>query len=72
MNYRKTIINLREEKDWTQKEVALKLNISQRAYSHYENGTRQLPIDLLIKISQLYGVTTDYILGLSNNRKKAF
>ncbi|MBQ3423413.1 MAG: helix-turn-helix transcriptional regulator, partial [Romboutsia sp.] len=54
------------------KEVALKLNISQRAYSHYENGTRQLPIDLLIKISQLYGVTTDYILGLSNNRKKAF
>jgi len=62
------IIDLREEKDWTQTEVARRLNVSQRAYSHYENGTRQIPIDLLIRLAQLYKVSTDYILGIKDKR----
>jgi len=62
------IIDLREERDWTQIEVAKKLNVSQRAYSHYENGTRQLPLEILVKLSKLYSVSTDYILEISNVR----
>ena len=67
----KRIIDLREEKDWTQTFVAEKLNVSQRAYSHYENGTRQIPIDILVKLSKLYSVSTDYILGISDKRKNS-
>ena len=67
----KRIIDLREEKDWTQTFVAKKLNVSQRAYSHYENGTRQIPIDILVKLSKLYSVSTDYILGISDKRKNS-
>ena len=64
----KRIVDLREEKNWTQTKVAGFLNVSQRAYSHYENGTRELPIDVLIRLSKLYKVSTDYILGISNLR----
>lgn len=59
---------LREEHFWTQSFVAEKLNISQRAYSHYENGTRQLPIETLVALSKLYNVSADYLLGLSNEK----
>ena len=63
------IKDLREERFWAQKYVAAKLNISQRAYSHYENGDRSLPVEVLNGLADLYGVSTDYILGRTNNRK---
>lgn len=62
------IQDLREDRFWTQTYVAKRLNISQRSYSHYENGTRQLPVEILIALSRLYHVSTDYILGLSNRK----
>ena len=64
MVYQK-IKDLREDNDLTQQDVATALNISQRAYSHYENGTRNLPVEILIQLSRFYNVTTDYLLGLS-------
>jgi transcriptional regulator with XRE-family HTH domain len=59
------IKDLREDNDLTQKDIANILNISQRAYSHYENGTRNLPVEILIQLSKFYNVSTDYLLGLS-------
>ncbi|MBO5564741.1 MAG: helix-turn-helix transcriptional regulator [Lachnospiraceae bacterium] len=59
--------DLREMNFWTQTFVAEKLQISQRAYSHYENGTREVPLDVLIKLSYLYNVSSDYLLGLTDN-----
>ena len=56
---------LREDSDVKQKEIAEYLHIKQNTYSQYENGQRQLPIDILIKLSQFYNVSTDYILGLA-------
>ncbi len=53
----------------TQKQVADYLKITQQQYSLYENGKRTLPVDLLIELSKLYGLSTDYILGLSNEYK---
>ena len=57
---------LREESNVSQKEIANVLNIKQNTYSQYENGKRQLPIDVLIKLADFYKVTTDYILGLED------
>ena len=64
------IKDLREENFWTQKYVASQLNISQRAYSHYENGSRSIPIDVLCQIATLYDVSTDYLLGRTDIRKQ--
>ena len=42
------IKDLREDQDLSQKELAKILNLSQRSYSHYENGTRKIPLDILV------------------------
>ena len=65
--YIKRIRDLREDRDITQKEIAEYLKITQQQYSLYEKGTRTLPIDLLIELSKYYKVSTDYILGLSDD-----
>lgn len=62
--------DLREDHDLTQKKLADMLHISQNTYSQYENSVRQLPIDVLINLSEIYGVSTDYILRLTNNPKR--
>ena len=59
--------DLREDRDLTQAEVASYLCVKQNTYSQYETGARQLPIDLLIRLAQYYGVSTDYILELTDN-----
>lgn len=63
------IKDLREDHDLTQREVAAYLHIKQNTYSQYENGQRQLPIDCLIALAKYYKTSTDYILGLTRERK---
>ncbi len=60
--------DLREDADLKQKEIAEYLHIRQNTYSQYENGQRQLPTDVLVKLAKYYNVSTDYILGLTNNK----
>lgn len=60
--------DLREDLDLTQKTIAAYLNVRQNTYSQYENGQRQLPIDVLIKLALYYHVSTDYILGLTDEK----
>ena len=62
--------DIREDRDVKQKDLANFLHIKQNTYSQYENGQRQLPIDILIKLSHYYNVSTDYILELSDNPKR--
>lgn len=63
----KRIKDLREDNDLTQKAVARTLNCSQQVYSNYELGQRDIPTDILIKLSAFYNVSIDYILGISDN-----
>ena len=63
------IRDLREDHDMKQREVAEYLHCSQQVYSNYELGQRDVPTEILIKLSELYKVSTDYILGLTNNPK---
>lgn len=63
----KRLRDLREDHDLSQKDVATTLHCSQQAYSYYENGSRDLPISMLRKLCLFYGVSADYILGLSDD-----
>jgi len=64
------IRDLREDADLKQKDVSNYLHCSQQIYSDYETEKVQIPIPLLIQLAQFYDTTTDYILGLTNERKK--
>ena len=66
MIYRR-IRNLREDHDLKQREVAAYLQCSQRVYSNYELGQRDIPTDILIRLSNYYDVSIDYILGQTSN-----
>ena len=63
------IKNLREDKDWTQKEVGRILNMSQTGYNQYEIGRNDIPTKVLIDLANFYNTSTDYILGLTNEIK---
>ena len=51
------LLELREEKFWTQKEVAVLLGINQRVYSNYETGKREIPVHHLIVLADCYDTT---------------
>ena len=63
------IRDLREDRDLKQRELAAYLNCSQQVYSNYELGQRDVPTEVLIRLASFYQVSTDYILGLTNNPK---
>lgn len=69
MDYRKRLHDLRIDNDLRQEDIAKLLNITGQAYGMYENGKQSLPIEYLIKLSKFYNVTSDYILGLSDDKK---
>ena len=57
------IRNLREDLDMTQLQVGEYLHLSQRSYAHYEAGTREMPIEILIELADLFQVNLDYLVG---------
>ncbi len=59
---------LRKERGISQKKAATDLGISQALLSHYEKGIRECGLDFVIKCAGYYGVTTDYLLGVSESR----
>lgn len=65
MLYRR-IRDLREDHDLTQTEMGRILSCSQRVYSNYERGELDIPTEILRKLARYYGVTTDYLLELSD------
>ena len=66
MNYRTRMRNLREDRDLTQREVALVIHKSQQGYSHIEEGRAELKIEDLIKLCKFYSVSADYFIGLQD------
>ncbi|MCI6061404.1 MAG: helix-turn-helix domain-containing protein [Dorea sp.] len=61
--------DLRIDHDKTQSEVADYLGCQREVYRRYEKGTRQIPIDLLMKLSTLYEVNLDYMVGLTDIKR---
>lgn len=61
---------LREDNDKTQQDVADFLGTSQTMYARYERGANELPIRHLIRLCEYYDVSSDYLLGLTQKKKK--
>lgn len=62
------ITSLRKERGLSQKEVAMSLGVSQALLSHYEKGVRECGLEFVIKCSDYFGVTTDYLLGKTDSK----
>lgn len=58
---------LRKERSWTQEELANMLGITKSVVSAYETSLRYPSYDILIRITQIFGVTSDYMLGIEKN-----
>ena len=69
MDYCRIIRELREDADLTQQQIADILGTSQTMYARYERGANEMPIHHLITLCKFYNVSSDYILGLSLERK---
>lgn len=68
MTFGNILKNLRQDNNMTQDELAKKIDTSRSNIANYENGKNMPSVDILEKISKLFGVSTDYLLGKSNNR----
>ena len=60
---------IREDRDIRQKDIAKILNVSQNTYSQYETGVISLTAEILIKLSDYYNVSIDYLLDRTKNPK---
>ena len=59
--------DLREDKDMVQKQVAAILGTSQKQYSRWETGEREIPTRHIVTLADFYKTSADYILGRTNN-----
>ena len=64
--YQERMRELREDRDLTQAAVAQVLQTTQQTYSRYEQGENELPLRHLLALCRFYGVSADYLLGLSD------
>ena len=60
------IRDLREDHDWSQTTVGDKINITQRTYAYYESGQHVIPPDVLCALANLYHVSVDYLLEMTD------
>lgn len=66
--YFQRLRDLREDKDMSQTQIAELLFTSQTVYSRYERGVRTIPVEHLLILADFYRVSTDYILGRTNEK----
>ena len=64
------IRDLREDHDLSQTKLAKLLGMSQTGYSKYETGENDIPIGILIQLSELYKTSVDYLLGLTDQTER--
>lgn len=57
--------DLREDHDLTQDQLVARLGLNKTTYTNYEQGKREIPFALVIRLAQLYNVSLDYIAGLA-------
>ena len=65
-SFSQTMSALRRSRGLSQRSAAADLNISQALLSHYENGVREPGLDFVCRACRYYGVSADYLLGISD------
>lgn len=68
MRYQR-IKDLREDTDLSQRQLAEELGMNLITYGRYERGLRDVPFSIAIRLAKYYGVSLDYLAGLTNERK---
>ena len=63
------IQDLRTDADMSQKQLSEILHISQRSYSHYETGSRNIPFEMLIRLANYYDISVDYLVGRTDKKE---
>ena len=61
---------LREDCFLSQKQMAQFLCVNQSTYSRYERGALEVPLDVLVRLAQFYHTSTDYLLGLNDEKRR--
>lgn len=67
--YFQRLKDIREDKNFTQEQIARILNMKQQQYARYEKGTNEIPFEHIIKLAQFYNVSIDYLAGLTDYSK---
>ena len=62
--------DLREDSDLSQKQIGQIIHVSQRAYSHYERGSRCIPVEILVRLADYYDTSIDYLVGRTDKKKR--
>lgn len=70
MQYYPRLRDLREDMDLTQDQLVKILKMHKTTYTNYEQGKREPPFELIIKLAKFYNVSIDYIAGLTDNPNK--
>lgn len=70
-NFIKNLSNLLEEEGITQRELAEKIGVTEVTISRYLSGERNPRIEIVSKIANFFNVTTDYLLGLSDEKENS-
>ena len=63
------IQDLRTDSDLSQKQISQILHISQRSYSHYETGSRNIPVEMPIRLANYYNISIDYLVGRTDKKE---
>ena len=71
MTLQEQIIKLRKKNGWSQEELADKLYVTRQAVSKWESGNSLPDVEKIVHMSKLFGVTTDYLLGQSEEKQPA-
>ncbi|MBE7036254.1 MAG: helix-turn-helix transcriptional regulator [Ruminococcaceae bacterium] len=66
MAYYRRLRDLREDNDLTQTQLVRILDMHKTTYTNYEQGKREIPFELVIKLAKFYNVSLDYIAELIN------
>ena len=65
----KRLKECRKEKEYTQNQVAIYCDITEKTYQNYELKTREPKLEILLKIAKLYDVSIDYLVGRTDNKQ---
>lgn len=72
MAYYPRLRDLREDNDLTQNQLVQDLQLHKTTYTNYEQGKREIPLCLAIRLSQYYNVSLDYIAGITNEKRPLY
>ena len=70
MTYFERMIALRKQHGYSQQRVSEILHIASRSYQYYEYGQREPTVSVIIALAELYGVSADYLLGMSDDPRR--